>query len=452
MKIKVKIPANNIEERKYIISVILGEFLGLKHIISIESVKNYELILPNGNKLIVEDHFFSNFPQNLEYLQKENIPDKARYAEIAFTVEDDIPIIFGNSKIEVYTFKHKTVICGIDIFASSFFMLTRWEEYVNKIRDKHNRFPAFASWAFKNNLLDRPIVNEYTEMLWNILKFLGCRQKRRERKFQLILTHDVDHAYKYKNVFSGLKEIVAHLIKRRSISQAILDILNKIKFHLSLCNDPYDTYNYLMDISEILGVKSYFFLHSSKHANQDVDNNKYLRKIVEKIINRGHLIGYHPSYNSYNNLEIFMKDKRKIEEIINCELKFGRQHYLRFEVPTTWQIWENAKMEWDSSLGYADKEGFRCGTCYPFSTFNILSRKPLKLIEKPLVVMDGSLVNYQKLRPSEARDRIKNLVQITKRYNGEFVILWHNSSFGSFWKQYDKVYEDALKEASRSKD
>ena len=77
--------------------------------------------------------------------------------------------------------KFKIIECGIDIFASSFFMLTRWEEYVNKIRDMHNRFPAYASLACKNNFLDRPIVNEYVEMLWNMLKFLGCKQEKKKR-------------------------------------------------------------------------------------------------------------------------------------------------------------------------------------------------------------------------------------------------------------------------------
>jgi len=120
----------------------------------------------------------------------------------------------------------------------------------------------------------------------------------------------------------------------------------------------------------------------------------------------------------------------------------GRQHFLRFEVPTTWQIWEDNNMEWDSTLTYPEKEGFRCGTCYEYSVFNILSRKKLKLKEIPLEVMEGSLVNYQNLSPEKAEKKIIKLIEKVKKYNGSFVLLWHNSSFNNdLWTGYQRVYE-----------
>ena len=436
------------KEKIYIIGTIFNEFLGLTYELKFSHTKNYEIILENGNKLMIEDNFFSKFPRHLEYLKEENIPKKIEFAKNDFIVEKDIPIIYGNSKLEIKNSKFKTIECGIDIFASSFFMLTRWEEYVNKTRDIHNRFPATASLAFKFNFLDRPVVNEYTEMLWNMLKFLGCKQKRKKRKFELILTHDVDNAYKYKNLFSGIREIAGDIIKRKDLFLAFENTLNKILTHSKLKKDPYDTYDYLMDISEMVGTKSYFFLHSSNHSKYDNNNDKFLKTIAKKILNRGHFLGYHPSYNSYNNLEIFMKDKKRIENIIEYELTFGRQHYLRFEVPTTWQIWEEAEMEWDSTLSYADKEGFRCGVCYPYSVFDIMNRKKLNLKERPLIVMEGSLINYQRLEPKEVEFRIKNLINRVKKYNGEFVFLWHNSGFGGSWKKFEYIYKKTLMEVA----
>lgn len=138
--------------------------------------------------------------------------------------------------------------------------------------------------------------------------------------------------------------------------------------------------------------------------------------------------------------------KKKIENIVGEKLKFGRQHFLRFEVPTTWQIWEDADMEWESTLSYADKEGFRCGVCYPFSVFNVLTRKKLKLKEKPLIVMDGTFVNYQmELTPEEVFQKIRKLIDKVKKYNGEFVILWHNSSFNvPPWDRYGWIYKNVV--------
>ncbi len=101
-------------------------------------------------------------------------------------------------------------------------------------------------------------------------------------------------------------------------------------------------------------------------------------------------------------------------------------------------------MSWDSTLSYADKEGFRCGTCYEYSVFDILNREKLKLKERPLIIMEGTLVNYQNFTPEEMEERIKNLADKVKQYNGQFVFLWHNSSFGGSWKKFEYIYEKVI--------
>ena len=446
--IKVYIPNDNLLERKYTIDILLGEFLGLEYSIKVDSgCSNYKIVIENGNKLIIEDSFFGKFKNVLKYLNKHNIPQKIDFTKNKFIIENDIPIIYGTNKLLIANHQQTiTITCGIDIFASSFFMLTRWEEYVNKTRDKHNRFPAYASLAYKHNFLDRPIVNEYVEMLWNMLKFLGCKQKRKKREFKLILTHDIDHAFKYTGFLSGLREILGDVIKRKNLPLAFRNSLDKLLTHLRLRRDPFDTYDYLMDISEQIGVKSYFFLHSSKYSKYDNDNDKYLKRIAKKILNRGHYLGYHPSYESYNNFEIFLRDKERIENMIEHKLTFGRQHYLRFEVPTTWQIWEKAGMEWDSTLGYADKEGFRCGTCYSYSVFDIINRRKQNLKEKPLILMDDTFVSYYLYSTSEEmEEKIDSLARKIEKYNGEFVLLWHNSSFNGMFKKFTNIYKSIKK-------
>ena len=243
-----------------------------------------------------------------------------------------------------------------------------------------------------------------------------------------------------------MKEIVAYLIKDKNLKSSIEEALEQFLVYTKIKKDPYDTFDYLMELSEHIGVKSYFFLHSSNFSRFDKNNNKYLKKIAKKILDKGHYLGYHPSYDSYNNLELFLKDKEKIENIIQHKLTVGRQHYLRFEIPITWQIWEDAKMEWDSSLNYADKEGFRCGTCYPYSVFNILKRQKLSLKERPLIVMDGNFVTYQSnLEPINIRNKIEYLIEQVKKYDGEFVFLWHNSSFNTkVWSKYQDIYQIIL--------
>lgn len=444
--ININIPNNNINERKYVIDVMLGEFLGLKYKIEIGS-KNYEFTLDNSNRLIIEDHFFNKLPKDLEYLKLDNIPQKVELIENEFIVEDNMPVIYGSSKLNIEN--SKLVSCGIDIFASSFFMLTRWEEYVNKSRDNHNRFPANESLAFKQNFLDRPIVNEYVEMLWNMLEYLGVNQKRKKRNYQLCLTHDVDAPLKYPNWKNGIKEIAGDLIKRKNIKLAFNNLSSNIKFQLGFLKDPFDTFDYLMDVSERNKVKSHFFFMGyglTKYDNMYKSSDGFIINLINKIKKRGHYIGIHPTYDAYQNKIQFGKELDELENNFNTKITCGREHFLRFEVPTTWQTWEDHGMAWDSTLSYADKEGFRAGVCYEYSVFNILTRQKLNLMEKPLIAMEGSFETYQSdIKPEDMERKIKFLIEKVKKYNGEFVFLWHNSSFNTYrWEKYKHIYERVL--------
>lgn len=441
MVLKIRIPPNFISERIYAIDIILGEFLGLDYeIVVSHDIGHYEIIIENKKKLIAKDCFFRGIEDSPDYLKEKNIPPKIKFIKNQFLVEEDIPVIYGDEGLSV---SDDNIVCGIDIFASVFFMLTRWEEYANKIRDKYNRFPASGSLAYKNGFLGRPVVDEYVEMLWNMLVKLGINQKRRENRFEMVLTHDVDSPLKYGGWQSGLKEIAEKIVRRRSFSQALSDSVKKFRVHLGIDGDPFDTFDYLMSLSEQNGIKSHFFFMARSNYRT---NTKFIQKLTREIRKRGHLIGMHPGYNSYINPNQWRNEKKEIEQYCGQKIIFGRQHCLRFEVPITWQIWEDNNMEWDSTLSYADKEGFRCGVCRPFTVFNIFTRKKLKLKERPLVVMEGSLINYQpNISSEEVLGRIRELVSKIKRYKGEFVLLWHNSNFNSgIWVKYRDVYKEIL--------
>ncbi len=449
--IKITIPNNNIKERKYVIEILFGEFLSLAYKIEVkEDIENYEIILPNQNKMTFKDAFFKNFPEKLSYLKKGNIPSKIKFTQNQFIPEDNIPIIYGDSMFGINTDKKnlKIIYCGIDIFASCFFMLTRWEEYVNKSRDCYNRFAAIESLAYKNGFLSRPIVNEYVEMLKKMFFYLDNTLKFKEQKFQLFLTHDVDALLKYTNFKSGLGEIAGDIIKRKDIKQAVLNIFRQYRVYVGLQKDPFDSFDWMMNKSERFGLKSRFYFMSG--GTSESKDNRYrieeAKGIFDSIVKRGHLVGFHGSYNSYNDLEQFKNEKERLEKSFDIVVAEGRQHYLRFEVPTTWQIWEDAGMLVDSTCGYADREGFRCGTGDEFSVFNVLSRKKLNLKERPLVVMEGSFITYQpNIKPTEMEEKIKYLLNQAKKYNGDFVLLWHNSSFNtSQWRKYQDIYERVL--------
>jgi len=414
--LKIKIPNNNINERKYILDVIFNEFLGLEYLLEVGS-EDYEIVLENEKSIVIKDTFFNKFPNELEYLKLGNIP---------------------------------VSIKEFDMFSASFFMLTRWEEYVNKNRDSHNRFPATESLAYKEGFLDRPIVNESLEALKRKLLDLDKNLIFKKRKFEFIITHDVDMSQIIKvSPYKIIKKSLGDLLKRNKFTTAFIEPLEYFLPYLGLKKDPYDTFDYLMDISEKSGVKSHFFFMGkglTKFDNMYDSNDAFIKKLILKIKEREHYIGIHPTYNAYNNDKQFKIEKKELETNLATSISFGREHFLRFEVPTTWQIWEDNDMKWDSTMSYADKEGFRCGVCYEYSVFNVLTRRKLKLKEKPLIVMEGSFISYQpSISSQEMESNIVSLINEVKKYNGEFVFLWHNSSFNTLmWKKYKYIYERVL--------
>jgi len=447
----INIPNDNILERKYIINVLFDEFLGLNYSLKInDGIINTDIILENGNILVIEDHFFNKFKTEKEYLELSNIPSKIEFLNSDLISQEDIPIVFGKNYIKVL---EKSIICGLDIFASSFFMLTRWEEYVNKERDKHNRFSSKSSLAFKFDFLNRPIVNEYVELLWKLLVHLNIDQKRKERKFQVTPTHDVDLPKLWWGVKDVIKSIAGDVFKRKDLKSVIWTVKNYFKT-IKGAKDPFDTFEYLMNLSEKNNLTSHFFFMSGGTSSKDnyyKISNPIIRSLMEEIKDRGHVIGFHPSYNAYDQDSQFKEELANLNENSPSNVNCGRDHFLRFDVPATWQIWEDNRMKWDSSMSYADHEGFRCGVCYAFSVFNVLERKQLKLKEKPLIVMDGSLVTYQNITVEEGYNKVNGLLQKVKKYNGDFVFLWHNSSFNTItWKPFQIIYEKILNENSNN--
>jgi hypothetical protein len=431
--IKISISDNFLFEKKYIIDVLLGQFLGLKYHISISKIEDYHIRLENGNKLVIRDHFFSGFKESIGFLNEENIPKKVRFVKNEFMVEMNIPVIYGDEELSI---NKGEIICGIDVFSSSFFMVTRWEEHVNKTRDIHGRFPAIASLAYRNRFLERPIVNEYVEMLWNMFLYLGCKQKRKEKKFRIFITHDVDQPFHtaMRSPYH-LAWRVAQYIRKNRVNLARKEFRDWVLVKMGRVGDAYDTYDWIMDQVERFGIKSAFYFKATRETGKfdpsyDL-SHPLVKSVIKKILRRGHEIGFHPGYYTANNREKWAEEWHNFKRhFSSIQIKGGRQHFLRFHAPLTWRFWSDAGLEYDSSLSFADHAGFRCGVSYEYTTFDFIERKRLKVKEKPLLIMEKTLLkrNYMNLSEEKFEDYVNKLRNTTKRYNGDFIVLWHTNN------------------------
>ena len=470
----VKTPDTFLSERRYVMDLIIKNWLGIEyehHIwqeaySQIEVSDNQELTLgmpdiffQTPEKIWLTDHSLPTLP--LPLMNLENHLD-----EIPLT-NSRIPIIFGCNNLGATSQRKwqqtqpflwendKDSYLGIDIFGSAFFMLTLYEDYVKSDRDQHDRFPSTASLAYQNGFLDRPIINEYIEILWWCMKRLWPRLERKKLSFRTSVSHDVDMPF--AQAFTAPTQLIrkcgGDIFKRNSLRLAY----NRFSTWQSVKRgnykqDPNYTFDRIMDISEQYNIKSAFYFKTTcTNTVYDDDypiDHLFIRKLMREINSRGHEIGLHTSYETYQNMGQTKAEFQKLlqvcqEEGIHQDQWGGRQHFLRWKVPCTWRNWAEAGLNYDSSLSYAGHSGFRCGVCYDFPVFDLEQRKQLSLIERPLIIMEGSVLGeqYMGLNGQVALNFMAELKARCRLYEGNFTLLWHNSSFteAANWAMYESL-------------
>lgn len=335
-------------------------------------------------------------------------------------------------------------VINYDILGLTYWMLNRIEEIGRTDLDSHDRFPATASHAYRNGYLERPIVDEWLHILGQVIQKQWPELEIKTHQFSIKLSHDVDipSRYGFSSPKAMLKSMAGDIVKRRDLKGALTAPLVRFNSQSRLHPlDSFNTFNWIMDQSEQNNLTSAFYFicgrtDTTKDANYEPEHPA-IRNLMRQIYNRGHEIGLHPSYNSFQTpsiIELEANRLRKVmqEENIQQDILGGRMHYLRWEHPTTLQAWNDAGMSYDSTLGYADRPGFRCGTCFEYPAFNPISQKTLKVRVRPLIAMECSIMDNGYLGlglTKKALEKFLELKYICSEVQGTFTLLWHNSTF-----------------------
>ncbi|WP_217363987.1 polysaccharide deacetylase family protein [Marinobacterium sp. xm-a-152] len=333
-----------------------------------------------------------------------------------------------------------------DILGLTYWMLTRVEEIGRTDLDNHQRFPATSCHAFKHGYLERPIVDEWLHILGQIIQRVWPGIELKQHQFTMKVSHDVDAPahYAFQNLKGLVRTMGGDVLVRKDVVAALkapwIWLNSKQTIHPK---DPANTFDWLMRQSEESGLTSAFYFicgrtDVSKDAKYDPEMPQ-IRKLMYDIHQRGHEIGLHPSYNTYNRPGEIVKEANRLRKICREEgIKQsdwgGRMHFLRWNQTITQKALALAGMSYDSTLGYADRPGFRCGTCFEYPAFDVATDKPLSLRVRPLVAMDCTIIaeRYLGLGSTEAAyEKFNELKENCRKVGGGFTLLWHNSFFNS---------------------
>ena len=310
-------------------------------------------------------------------------------------------------------------------------LFTKREEYNPKKLDEHGRF-TFVNSSYNDIFV--PHVSKHLK---------DCGQKVEwpdNKRFAVCLTHDVDDIYPpFKHTLMSS----VYCLKKLKFNALKKQIFWKKKDKKS---SPYINFRQIMKLEDKFGAKSSFYFIAAK---EDIKRFRYdiedIKNELEFISDSGWEVGLHGGYYSYNSFEEIVIEKNRLEDVLGKKVIGFRNHYLRFNVPDSWELLSKAGFKYDTTFGYSDMIGFRNGMCHPFKPYNLNENREIDILEIPLVVMDGALFDVA-TSFDDAWKHTKYLINTVEECNGVITFLWHNSVFDwPFRTSWKILYENILK-------
>lgn len=352
---------------------------------------------------------------------------------------------YGNTRV-FFKLPHPEKSClPFDLFSAGFYMVSRYEEYLPHVKDQYNRFPAQESLAFRNGFLARPVVNQYAEIVKKKINERFQAFVFPEKKFEFLPTYDIDSAYAYLNKglvrnFGGLMRSLANF-DFETLRDRIM-VLTKRK------RDPFDTYDWLDEFHTKYDLHPIYFFLVGDYDEYDKNISITITKFRELITSVADTVdvGIHPSYASNADISKLKKEIDSLSQILKREIRKSRQHFLKLEMPDTYQHLIEFGITDDYTMGFATQPGFRAGICSPFYFYNLESENKTGLRLHPFEVMDATFNYYHNLTPRQFPDAVYPIIDEIKKVKGTFVSLWHNNSLSEEkeWSGWTKVYEDMV--------
>jgi len=350
---------------------------------------------------------------------------------------ETIPTIYGHN--------YKSQI-PFDLFAASFYCISRYEEFLPFLPDAHNRFGHNQSWTVKFDVLKRPLVNEWIRAFHQNFRAYYHLDAPPKVESNLVLSIDVDNSY----AFLGKGPI-------RSVSGWLKDLyelkLDYVKGRWNTLmrgsHDPFDNYDFQIDCAKKGGVPLIYFVLYSEFSAHDRNISRFsplLKKSVRHLSDFA-LLGIHPSYRSNEDFQILEDEFKDLELQTRRKISSSRQHYLKLKLPSTYRNLMRLGIQNDYSMGYSQATGWRASCCSPYLFYDLEMEEVTDLVVHPFPFMDSVYFDHLKVSASEALKEIEVYSNQVKELGGELVAVWHNRSFSEMeaeWKGWKENYETLI--------
>jgi hypothetical protein len=339
---------------------------------------------------------------------------------------------------------------GFDLFAGIFYLITRYEEYLPHKKDSYGRYAHENAVAFRESFLHLPLVNFWLEDFKKVLKEKDPSLDLQERHFSLRPTYDIDIAWSFRN--KGFKRTFGGTAKL-FFKGKFRKMVHRIQVIKKRRQDPYDAYEWMDHLHSEFGVQPiYFFLMAKEigkyDKNIDVSNPEF-QKLVQTIASK-YDIGLHPSWASGDTPSLLPREKSMLEHIVSHSIANSRQHYIRFDLPSTYRKLLALGITDDYSMGYGSINGFRASIATTYYWYDLKNEEKTRLQIHPFCFMDANSYYEQQLSADAASEELMQYYEAVKSVNGTIITVWHNNFLGidpafAGWKE---VYQQFVSTAT----
>jgi len=337
-----------------------------------------------------------------------------------------------------------------DFLAASFYLLSRYEEYLPHKKDIYGRYGHENSLAFKEGFLNKPLINIWMQEFKRVFQQKFPSFSIHHSHFTFLPTYDIDEAYSYKH--KGWKRTGGAMLKdlfRGELKKLVLrgNVIN------GKARDPFDSYEWMDSLHDEFRLKPrYFFLVAQRISRYDrniLPGKTALKALIWRHASK-YEIGVHPSWQSGDEPSLIKTEKTIVAETIGFEIISSRQHFIRLVLPQTYRHLTEAGIMEDFSMGYGSINGFRASVASPFYWYDLEKEETTGLLLYPFCYMEANSFYEQKYSPQKALEEMKWYYNEVKRVNGTLITIWHNTFLGTDerfvgWKD---VYAEFIKEVA----
>ncbi|MFL5617209.1 MAG: hypothetical protein ACJ79A_02305 [Gemmatimonadaceae bacterium] len=309
-------------------------------------------------------------------------------------------------------------------------------EQSSSVADRFGRVPSSETAAVRASLDREPVVSLMARALATAVRAAAGRRMVRfidpwpnGRRWAVSLTHDLD-VVEWWPAFTALRlsELLRHgelarvarvaaaavaSTGRPVVWRAVADLLATEQRH-----DVRSTWFVLCDRPTLATARAGDLTYRP--------DSKQTRRIFEALRAAGHEIGLHGSFATSDDHARFGAQRSLLRTIIGAEPSGVRQHYLRMRAATTPRGMAAAGFEYDSTYGFADRNGFRLGTADVLPLWDAERQQPVGIDEAPFVWMDRALSKYQHVESPRAWiDDALALAERCRSVEGLWIGIWH---------------------------